>query len=205
MKPTESISSNKKVLRVLDKKFQTETRIVYSNDIAYMGDIDINDIDVSKGIVMYNPLVLNIRPIVNKDDKGTEKLEAVILDMVLPIEFAGIPVADRVYTGFLNYTPARVEIVHPNISYITAPSGEKIAINRLASLADRDNPMVTLYNIARIISPSEDLINIYNIKMATYKQLLFANRIIETTVLDSGEESGSSELDNLSKTGNTVH
>jgi len=153
-------------------------RILYSGDIAYLGQVDPKDLDNPVGgITVYNPFVINIRPVTNKEDG--DKLEAVVLDIMLPIEFAGIPLNEQLYTGFVNFLPTVVDLPSGKVSYMKTETGDRLAVNRLPSIADRAEPKVRLYNISKVVEPCKDIQHIYKIKLTTYNELLYGTLVIE--------------------------
>lgn len=170
----EAVDLAKEELRIPNRVI----RVLYSGDIAYLGQVDPKDLkDPSGGITVYNPFVINIRPVTNKEDG--DKLEAVVLDIMLPIEFAGIPLNEQLYTGFVNFLPTMVDLPSGKASYMRTENGERLAINRIPSIADRSDPKVHLYNISKVVEPCKDVQHIYKIKLTTYNELLYGTRVIE--------------------------
>ncbi len=153
-------------------------RVIYAGDVAYIGQVDQRSLDnPNSGVTVYNPYVINIRPVTNKEEG--DKLEAVVIDIMLPIEFAGIPLNEQLYTGFVNFLPTVVDIPSGRVSYMKTENGERLAINRLPSIADRSDPKIRLYNITKVIEPCKDVLNIYKIKLTAYNELLYGTRLIE--------------------------
>lgn len=153
-----------------------EIMIGYSGDVAYIGKIDPDQFEYApEGLSIYKPFVLNIRPVTNEQDGN--KLEAVVLDMMLPVEFAGLPLTEQLYTGFVNFTQSQINLSSGK-SVMMDVEGGKVFINRLSSLANIENPVLWL-KVNKLIQPSDDLIEIYNLKAEKYEELLIAPRMVD--------------------------
>lgn len=165
----------------------SEVMVVYNaNDVAYIGYVEPEDLkNPSAGIRIEKPLVLNIRPIQHE-----EKLEAVVLDILIPMEMGGFPVAEGVYSGFINFwSGGNIDLPNGKTNYVQNPAVGRVAVNRIAAIADRENPSLILYNISKATKPSIELDMIYKARVAGYNELLFAPRAIDIKSALSDEES----------------
>lgn len=160
-------------------------RLVYTtSDVAYLGYVDPNEIGSPKnGIKIEKPFAINIRPV---EKEG--KLEGVVLDVLLPVEFGGIAVAEGIYSGFVNFLTGAIELPNGKTHYMSNATGEKLAVNRVASIADRDNPHMVIYNISKIMAPSIEVEMIYKAKVISYNELLFAPRAVDFQPNETGPD-----------------
>lgn len=160
-----------------------EIKVLYCGEIAYLGEVDPNELkNLSNGVDIYNPFILNVRPITNKEQQ--DRLEAVVLDIMLPIEFAGIPLSEQFYTGFVNFLPTVLDIPGSKVQYMKTETGGRLAINKLASISDRSDPFLRL-SVTKVATPCPDLVQIYKLKLASYNELLYSMRAIELQEMPS--------------------
>lgn len=167
----------------MSDKENSKVMIVYANDVAYLGYVDPDDLkDVSLGVRVEKPYVINIRPVENEG-----KLEAVVLDVLLPIEFGGVPVAENIYSGFINFLTGNIDLPGGKTHYVQGPNGGNLAVNRVASLADRRDPFLRLYNVTKIINPSTEIEMIYKAKVdgPAYQELLYSARVVDMKPIQS--------------------
>lgn len=150
-------------------------RLLYVGDMLYVGLVDEDKLNSGNSFDIHKPLILTIKPIGNDNNQ----LEAVITDMVLPLEFAGIPVSAGLYSGFMNFAPSTIEIPSPNVQYVTNPNGERVAITRLATLVSKRSPIITVYDVVKSFIPSDELVDLYTRKISMYDDMMNATRMVD--------------------------
>lgn len=185
-----------------------EIMIAYSNEVAYIGQIDPDQFeDASEGISIYKPYVINVRPVTNEQDGN--KLEAVVLDIMLPLEFAGLPLTEQLYSGFVNFSQSQVDLQHGKSTMMDVDGGGRISINRVASLADINDPFIWV-KVNKLIKPSDDLIKIYKVKVAQYNELLASPRMVDLQAMidesiKTGFDMNPDTTNGIDLTGNLIH
>jgi hypothetical protein len=166
-----------------------EILVVYANDVAYIGTVDVKELaNAASGVAVRNPFVLNVRPVQSKQEEG--KLEAVVIDIMLPIELGGVALSEQLYTGFVNFTSSSIELPSGKSSVVMLDGGQKVSINRLSAIADRNDPVIWLYGIDKVVIPSDDIVSIYMSKVTNYKSLLYSTRMVELQALQEEAQSG---------------
>jgi len=166
-----------------------EILVVYANDVAYIGTVDVKELaNAASGVAVRNPFVLNVRPVQSKQEEG--KLEAVVIDIMLPIELGGVALSEQLYTGFVNFTSSSIELPSGKSSVVMLDGGQKVSINRLSAIADRNDPVIWLYGIDKVVIPSVDIVSIYMSKVTNYKSLLYSTRMVELQALQEEAQSG---------------
>lgn len=172
------------VEKAMDEK---TVAIIYCGDVAYIGSVLASELANPKdGITVDKPFVLNIRPIPDKDNE--EQLNTVLVELLFPIEFCGLPVTEKIYSGFVGFAETSLQIDHPNIMMAKTERNEPLAVFRLASLGDRTEPKLKVYAVDKILEPSDGLEMMYRLKSADYKSELYSKRAVEYGSSDEPKE-----------------
>lgn len=177
------------------KESKREVVVLYTGEISYIGEVDSEELsgDVN-WVTLHKPFVLNVRPIVKED----KRIEAVVLDILLPIEFGGIAINEQLYTGFVGFSESMLDL--PGQSVVSTNDGRRLTVTKMKSLIDRSNPYMKISNINRIIKPSQELEVLYVTKAAGYNDLLYGTRLVD---LQSVQDEDSPETP-INTMGNTI-
>lgn len=176
--------------------------LLYSKDVIYIGETEVsNKFDtgnVNNGILLGHPFILNIKVIPNEEEPN--KLDSVMVDLLLPIEFAGIALSDKFYTGFVSLTPASTNDVLVSVEL----NGNRFIINKLNSLTDLDIPAIKVYDIAKVMSPSSQLKKLYYEKLSIYNDILRGPRMVDYQVLPPATDITADDIDLSEKINSNV-
>jgi hypothetical protein len=184
-------------MKTKNDKEVKEVVVLYSGEVSYIGEVNSAEIagDNFNWVTIYRPFVLNVRPI-TKEDK---RIEVVVLDMLLPIEFGGIAINEQLYTGFVGFSESAIEL--PGQSVVTTPDGRRLSVTKMKTLVNRGDPCMRISGINRILKPSQELEYLYISKVANYNDLLFGTRLVD---LQSIQEDETAETDPINSIGNTI-